>query len=596
MNGATHASPLPPLAIPATLHDALMARLDRLAPVREVAQVAATLGREFSYELLQGVSPLDETSLQQALAKLVEAELVYQRGVPPQARYIFKHALIQDAAYQSLLKSKRQQYHNLIAQVLEGQFPETRETQPELLAHHYTEAGLSAQAIPYWQRAGQRAVQRSANVEAITHLTKGLELLKTLPDTPERTQQELSLQTTVGPAWMAIKGYAAPEVERAYTRALELCGQVGETPQLFPALSGLLRFYYVRAKLQTARELGEQCLRLAQSVQDPVFFLEAHRLLGATLFYLGESDPARTHLEQGIALYDPQQHRSLALLYGTDPGVACLSYASNLLWYLGYSDQALKRSHETLNLAQAQSHAVSLAGALHFAAIVHQFRREGRAAQEQAEAAIALSTERGFSFFLAMGTIDRGWALTEQGQGEEGIVQIRQGLVAYQTTGAELWRPYFLVLLAEAYGKVGQSEEGLQVLAEALAVADKTGERFYEAELHRLKGELSLQSQSSPRQVKTGQDKSEATDPRPLIPDPQSEAEECFQKAIEIARRQSAKSLELRAVMSLSRLWQKQGRKEEARKMLTEIYHWFTEGFDTKDLQEAQGLLEELNH
>jgi TOMM system kinase/cyclase fusion protein len=571
--------PLPPLAIPSTLQDSLMARLDRLATVKEVAQIGATLGREFSYELLQAVSALDEATLQRDLAQLVDAEFLFQRGLPPQARYVFKHALIQDAAYQSLLKSKRQQYHQQIAQVLAERFPETAETQPELLAHHYTEAGLIVQAIPNWQRAGQRAVQRSAYVEAIGHLTKGLEVLKALPDTPERTQQELDLQIILGSVLMPVKGWAAPEVAYAYTRALELCRQVGETLQLFPALAGLLRFYYVRAELQTARELGEQCLRLARSGQDPVLFMATHYMLGATLFYLGELVPSRTHLEQSIALYDPQQHRSLASLYGADPGVACFCYVSNLLWCVGYPDQALQKSHESLTLAQEQAHLVSLAGALHFAAVVHQFRREGQAAQERAEAAIALSSEQGFQFFWAMGTIDRGWALAEQGQSAEGIAQIRQGLAAYRATGAGLWLPYFLALLAEAYEKMGQMEEGLNVVAEALDVVDKTGEHQYEAELYRLKGELTLKQSSI----------------QCLASSAQKEAEECFWKAIEVARQQSAKSWELRAVMSLSRLWQRQGKKSEARQMLAEIYGWFTEGFDTKDLQDAKRLIEELS-
>jgi class 3 adenylate cyclase/predicted ATPase len=496
--------PLPPLAIPFTLQDSLMARLDRLAPVREIAQVGATLGREFSYDLLRALSPLDEAALQQGLRQLVEAELLYQRGLTPQATYLFKHALVQDTAYQSLLKSRRHQLHQQIARVLEERFIETKETQPELPAHHYTEAGLIVQAIPYWQHAGQRAVQRSANVEAISHLAKGLELLKILPDTSERTHQELNLQTTVGLAYMALKGHAAPEVARAYTQALELCRQLGETPQLFPVLTGLLRFYYVRAELQTARELGEQYLRLAQSAQDPALLLEAQRALGGTLLYLGELDSARTHVEQGLALYDSQQHRSLVLLYGTDPGVVCLSYASHLLWCFGYPDQALKRSHEALALARKVSHPVSLAGALHWAAMLHQFRREGPAAQERAEEAIALSSEQGFQFFLAMGTIDWGWVLAEQGQREEGIAQIRQGLAAYQATGAELWQPYFLALLAEAYGKVGQTEEGLSVLAEALTMVNKNGERWWEAELYRLKGELTLQREARDWRLETG--------------------------------------------------------------------------------------------
>ena len=284
--------PLPPLAIPSTLHDSLMARLDRLSAARDLAQLGAVLGREFAYELLQAVSPLDETTLQQGLAQLVDAELVYQRGLPPQSRYIFKHALIQEAAYQSLLRSTRQRYHQRIAQVLEAQFPETVETQPELVAHHYTEAGLAEQAIPYWQRAGQRASERSAHVEAISHLTKGLEVLQALPDTPERAQQELDLQIALGQAFIATKGQAAPEVGHTYSRARELCQQVEDIPQLFRVLWGLCYFHVVRAELQTARKLGEELLTLAQPLQDPVYLLGAHLTLGSDFALPGRVSPA----------------------------------------------------------------------------------------------------------------------------------------------------------------------------------------------------------------------------------------------------------------------------------------------------------------
>jgi class 3 adenylate cyclase/predicted ATPase len=568
--------PLPPLAIPATLHDSLMARLDRLATVREVAQLGSTLGREFPYELIQAVSPVDEASLQQALGKLVEAEVLYQRGLPPQTRYVFKHALIQDAAYQSLLKSRRQQYHQQIAQVLEERFSETKENQPELLAHHYTEAGLVGQAISYWQKAGQRAIQRSANIEAIGHLTKGLELLKALPDTPERTQQELMLQSALGAPLTATKGYAAPEVENAYARALELCRQLGETPRLFSVLGGLMGFYVGRGELRTAHELGEQLLRLAQYVRNPTLFLWAHYLVGENLFYMGEVALAREHLAQGITFYDPQKHSPYG---GThNPGVACLSHEALALWHLGYPDQALQKIHQALTLARELSHPLSLARALDLASWIHHFRREGQAAQEQAEATVTFCTEQGFPFYLAHGTILWGWALAEQGQEEEGIAQMQQGLAAYQATASELFRPYHLGLLAAAYGRMARIEEGLPMLAQALAFVDKTGERFSEAELYRLKGELTLQTKVQGPKSKV-----------------EEEAKECFHKAIEIAQRQSAKSWELRAVMSLARVWQKQDRKDEARQLLAEIYGWFTEGFDTKDLQEAKALLDELS-
>jgi class 3 adenylate cyclase/predicted ATPase len=573
--------PLPSLAIPSTLQDSLMARLDRLATVREIAQIGATIGREFPYDLLQAVSPLDEETLQKGLRQLVEAELVYRSGVLPQARYLFKHALVQDTAYQSLLKNTRQQYHRQIAQVLEERFAETTETQPELLAHHYTGAGLKEQAIAYWHRAGERAIRRSANVEAIAHLTKGLELLKTLPDTPERTQHELTLQLALGAPLKATKGWAAPEVEQTYTRALELCRQVGETPQLFGVLGGLWVFYFDRAEYKTAHELAEQCLRLAQSVQNSYLLVWAHCVVGMTLFNLGEFALAQDHLEQGIARYDPQQHRALAFSAGTnEPGMTSLSEVALALWSLGYPDQALKRLHEALTLAQEVFHPLNLTFALANAALLHLLRREEQVTQERAEVLLALSSEQGFALFLAYGTILQGWALAEQGRGEEGIAQIHQGLVAQQATGAEGLRPHFLALLAEACGKVGQAEEGLSALSEALALVNKTGERFYEAELYRLKGELTL-AQSSVQG---------------LASSVQKEAEECFWKAIEIARRQSAKSLELRAATSLARLWRQQGKKDEAHALLAKIYGWFTEGFDTKDLQEAKTLLKELNH
>jgi TOMM system kinase/cyclase fusion protein len=576
--------PLPSLAIPATLHDSLMARLDRLATVKEVAQLGAILGRTFSYELLRAVSLWEEGMLQRALAQLVDAELLYQRGVSPQATYTFKHALIQEAAHASLLKRTRQQHHQRIAQVLEEQFPETRDSQPELLAHHYTEANLAAAAIPYWQRAGQRALERSAYLEAIAHLTKGLEVLTTLPDSVERAQQELGLQTTLGPVLIATQGAASPAVECAYARARELCQLVGETPQLFPALWGLWVFYFVRGVLPTGRELGQQLLSLAQHLQDPALLLEAHLALGAVVLRQGEVGSARTHLEHGIALYNPQRHRSHAFRYGQDPQVACCSDMAYALWCLGYPDQALRRSQEAVALAQELSHPFSLAFAQVFAAWLHQHRRVVQSAQQWAEAAIRLATEQGFTLFLAQATILRGWALSAQGQGGEGMVHMRQGLDACRATGAELFRPYYLALLAEAAGQMGQPEEGLHVLAEALAAVDRGGEHFYEAELYRLRGELRRQ------QAELGGEQT-----APLGVQTAHEVELCFRQALDIAHGQQAKAWELRAAMSLSRLWRQQGKPDEARELLAPIYGWFTEGFDTADLQEAEALLETLS-
>jgi class 3 adenylate cyclase/tetratricopeptide (TPR) repeat protein len=601
-----------PLGIPATLHDALMARLDRLAEAKGVAQLGAALGREFSYELLQAVSSVDEATLQHGLAQLVDAELVYQRGLPPQAHYIFKHALVQDTAYQSLLKRERQRLHQQIAQVLVDRFLDTAATQPELVAHHYTAAGLGEQAILYWQKAGERAVDRSAYVEAISHLSKGLELLKTLPETVEHLHQELNLQIPLGLAFMATRWYGAPEVRKAYTRARELCRQVGETPQLAPVLYGLWIFHLVWAELPTAYEAAEQLLRLGQNTQDPALMVEGHHGLGQISYYMGKFAAARDHLQQAIALYDSRPSSSPAIRPVQDPGVLSRGYAAWSLWYLGYPDQALQRVHGAFALAQELSHPLSFGFALNFASTLHQFRKEHQLAQEWAEAVVALSSEHGlpphlfcysdrkstfmafssehdFTQFVARETFMRESMLAAQGQVEEGLTLLRQSIDTYLAGGAEVLRPIFLSGLAAAHGTVGQIDEGLALLTEALVIVDKTGLRLNEVGLYLLKGQLTLQK----FQV-SGSKFQVPNSPESGVRSPESEAEECFLKAIEIARRQQAKSLELQAVMSLCRLWQQQGKKQEARQMLAEIYGWFTEGFDTGDLRAAKALLAEL--
>jgi class 3 adenylate cyclase/predicted ATPase len=541
------AGSLQALSIPATLQDSLMARLDRLMTGKVIAQLGAAIGRQFAYDLLHAVSQLDEATLQRELKRLVDADLVYQRGVPPQATYIFKHALIRDAAYESLLKSTRQHYHQRIAQVLESQFPETAEAQPELLAHHFTEASLTEKAVYYWHKAAQRAGERSAHVEAISHLTKGLELLRTLPETTERLQREVDMLIALGTSLIHTKGAAAPEVEHTYLRAQHLCEHLEALHQLFPVLRGLWFYYLVRAELQTAHALGEQLLALAQQTQDPVMLSAAHRAVGTTLLYLGAAADASTHLTQDIA------HGAWAL------------------WCLGYPDQALVRSHEAVTLAQQIARPFSLSFALIMAAAFHQFRREVRFAQERAEAAIRLAKEQ-FPDWMAFGSLLRGWTLAHQGQAKEGIEQLTQGLIAHRATGAELRRPYYLALLAQAYDIMGQPEIGLTALVEALTLTDTTGERWYEAELYRLKGALLLQ----------------------LASDNQAEAENCFHQSLDIARNQQAKSWELRAATSLARLWQQQGKHDEARQVLGDVYGWFTEGFDTADLKDAKALLDAL--
>ena len=594
------------LNVPGNVRQLIERQLERLSEEEQrVLEAASVAGTEFTVAAIAAALKQEIDSVEDICEGLAwQGLFLIERGIAEwpdgvvSGRYSFRHALYQNVLYERIAEARRVRLHRLIGERLEiGHGTQVQEIAAEL-AVHFERGHEYHRAVRYCEQAGRNAIQRSAHVEAVSLLTKGLGLLKTLPDTPERAQQELTLQNILGVSLRAIKGYADPEVERTYKRALELCQRMGETPQLFPVLQGLFAFYIVRAEHQAAHELAEQLLGMAQRQQDPALLLEAHRALGQAMFHRGEFVRAREHFEQGIALYDPQQHRSHAFAYAGNPKVVCLDNASISLWYLGYSDQAVKRSHEAITLAQQVAHPFSLAHALWFAALLHHYRRDAQAVQEQAEALITLCKEQGFAFWLVGGTIFQGWALAEQGQGEKGIAQIRQGIVAWQATGAGRFRPYFLALLAEVCGQTDRAEEGLALLAEAVAVAQKDGDHLYEPELYRLKGTLTLQSKASPGQVqgksRTSQKKSVATDPQSLTPNPQLEAEACFLTAIEVARRQQAKSLELRATISLARLWQRQGKKKEAHHMLAEIYSWFTEGFDTKDLQEAKALLDSI--
>jgi len=560
------------VTVPETIQGVLMARLDRLPEhTKRLLQTAAVLGREFVPLLLEamwdGAQPLEPL-----LLTLTRQEFLFARPSAEGPVYVFKHALTQEVAYDSLLTTRRQTLHAAAGQALETLYAPRLEDAYERLAYHYARTNDTAKAVAYLTLVAKKAARNSAHVEAIAHLTQGLELLQTLPATPERSQQELALHIALGPSLIATKGYAASEVAQTYARARQLCHHLEDPHQLFPVLLGLQKYYLVRAELQTAHTLGEQLLALAQQAQDSAMLLAAHRALGAALFWLGAAGSAHTHYAQGMALYDPQQHRAAAVLYGEDAGMACHLYAAWTLWYLGYPDQGLARSHEAVTLAQQSAHPFSLGVALACAAMFHQYRQEGRTAQEHAEAASSLATEQGFPHLRGHGPMYRGWALVRQGQAREGIEPLRQGLTAYRATGAEVARPYFLALLAEAYGTMDQAAAGLTALAEALMLVDTTGERWYEPELHRLKGELRLQQS----------------------PDSHAEAHACFQQALDVARSQQAKSLELRAATSLGRLWQQQGKHAEARQLLAEVYGWFTEGFDTPDLREAKALLDEL--
>jgi predicted ATPase len=571
--------PIAELALPSTVQAVLAARVDRLEErEKQVLQTAAVIGRTFTEPILRHVVELPEPDLARALDKLAVGEFIYEQALYPELEYIFKHALTQEVAYHSLLNERRLTLHEHAGRAIESLFAGRLDEHLSQLAHHYSHSRNTEKAIEYSRLAGERAVQLSANMEAISHLTRGLELLKTSPDTPGRAQQELALQIALGVPLRAVRGFGSPEVGSLYARAQELCQQVGETPELVPVLRGLWGFYELRAEYRTAFELAEQLLGLAERLQDRALLLIAHDVVGDTSFWVGDFPAAREHLEQGFRLYDVEEHRSLAFLHGYDSGVACLGFGANALWFLGYPDQALRRVGEALTLARGQDHTFSLVLAMYFSTLLHHYRRECQAARDQAAEVLRISTEQSFGFWLGIAAVLHGWALAEAGQAQEGLTQIRQGIADCRAIGQELEVPHFLGLLAEAHGRANEPEQGLEALTEALTIVERTGERFWEAELHRVYGELSLRLAAP-----------ETREPRVLV-----SAEESLQKAIEIARRQSAKSLELRTVTSLSRLLQKQGKKEEARQMLADIYGWFTEGFDTADLKDAKALLEEL--
>ncbi|MBI3801040.1 MAG: hypothetical protein HY268_29210, partial [Deltaproteobacteria bacterium] len=512
-----HVASLPAaLHIPTTVQGVLAARIDRLtAEEKALLQQLAVIGREFSLRLIQQVISHPDEELYRLLSALQRKEFLYEQPAFPEVEYLFKHALTQEVTYGTVLQERRKALHERTAQAIEALYKQNPEDHYRALAYHYSRSGNTQKAVEYLGLAGRQALQRSANAEAIVHLTTARELLKAWPDTPARAQQELLLLIPLGPALMATKSPAVRELEQVYTRAQELCQQVGETPQLFPVLRGLYTFHLARGAFRTAHELGEQFLRLAQRIQDPLFLPEAYLAVGQTLFFLcGDFAAARHHFEQGIVCYDPKQPHAQAFLYGVaTPEVFCLTEGAHTLWLLGYPDQARQRSQKALTLARELAHPMSLAFALMHGAWVHIFRREEQAVQELAEALIQLCTEQGFPNLLAHGTIEQGWALAEQGEVEKGIAQIRQGLAALRALGVEIGRPTYLAWLAEAYQRGERFEEGLLTLDEALEVVRNNEERWYEAELYRLKGELTLQSE-------VRGPKSEVRSPKSLTPDP----------------------------------------------------------------------------
>ena len=560
------------LAIPTTLQDSLMARLDRFGSIKELAQVASVLGREFSHDLLKAVYPMEPASFEQGLARLVAAEILYQRGVPPRSTYTFKHALIQDTAYQTLLRSRRQEYHARVARVLEEKFPESVASEPEVIGRHLEEAGLVERAISCYQRAGEKAAERSAYEESRSHFTRGLALLATLPESRERDERELLLQVAMGAPLMAVKGYGNVEVEKAYGRARVLSQKVGKGPELTRALWGLAAFYQARGDLAASEAIGRQLLEIAERSGDAALLLLANLTVGANYQYQGRWAQSLPHLERSIALHDPAVHGSLAFEYGQDPGVIARAFAAVVLWHLGYLDRSLRASEDAITLGKEGRHSFGLAFALGFSALLHQRRHDLDRALERADETIRLARDRGYALEQALGTVVRGWARALKERSEEGLEELKQGLTALSSTGAEVGSAYFLTMLAEACHALGREEEAAGVLDAALGISEARDDRFWQPEMHRLKAEILL-----------------ARDPASL-----DEALALLRRALEQARSKESRSLELRAATRLARLLHEQGSKDEARGLLSGVHCWFTEGLESPDLRVARALLAEL--
>jgi len=553
----------------------LLGRLDRLGPsAKNVAQIGSAIGRDFSHELLVMAVPLAEPELQEALRRLVEAGLVFQRGVPPTAEYLFKHALVQDTAYSTLLRGPRQALHLRIAEALEQRFPESVETRPEILAHHYGEAAMTDRAITYWHRAGKSSVAKSAVREAIAQLRRGLSLLEGLPETPEHKQLELDIHVTLTQALMAGKGYADPEVAAALERANRLVTETAAvgTPVHFFVLYGLWVSNLTTGAIAASLEHATNFLSSAQSQPSSGPLLVGHRTLAYSLLLSGDYPAALAHVETAASLYRPDEHRDSALHYGQDIGVSALVFLCWALWHRGYPDQSARAADRALALSRELGHAHTLAHAFWHAGLAAVLARDVATVYAHSNNCVALASEQGFAYWAASGRILQGWADAQRGEATTGIARIRDGLAAKEAIGDRANRPFDLTLLVEALALAGKIEEALATLDDALAQTAVSGVKGWSAEIHRLRGDLTA---------------------RLPYPDPEN-AEDSFRIALEIAREQGTRGYELRAATSLARLWREQGRRGEARDLLAPLYGWFTEGFDTADLKEARTLLSGL--
>jgi predicted ATPase len=574
------AVPSAALAVPASLHASLMARLDRLGPAKEVAQIGAAIGREFSHALLAAVVRTPEAELGSALDRLIAAGLLFRQGVPPHATYLFKHALVQDAAYGALLREPRRALHARIAETIESQFAEIAENQPELLARHYTEAGLIDKAVGLWGKAGQRSLARSALVEAIEQLTRALAQIEVMPATPALRRERIELQVALITPLMHVKGYAAPEIMAAADRARVLIKQaeaLGEPPEdpllLFSVLYGFWVANFVAFNGDVIRELAAQFLALAEKQGATVPLMIGHRLMGNSLTYTGDVAQGRAHFDRAIALYDPAEHRPLAMRFGLDVRVAILCWRSSALGLLGYPEAALTDADQALKDAREIGQAATLMNALSVTSLTFFHCGNYATVNKQSDEVVALAEEKGSLYWKAYGTIMQGRVLALTGKASDAIRLITSGITALRPTGSTFSMPQSLSYLAKTYAEIGQFDDAWRCVGEAMTLIETTKETWSEAEVNRIAGEIS-----------------------PKSPQPDAaKAEAYFERALAVARAQQAKSWELRAAMSMARLWRDQGKRDQARDLLAPVYGWFTEGFDTLDLKEAKALLDELH-
>jgi len=558
------------LAIPATLQDSLMARLDRLVAVKDVAQTAAVIGREFSYELIEAIAELPQEDLDDALGQLVGSGLVFRRGHPPNTTYTFKHALVQETAYNALLRSQREEIHARIARMLASDFPDVMEANPELIANHYTQAGLYEEAVEFWREAGDVAEARFAPKEAVAHLSQALALLERFPASSHRSRTELGLLTTLGGALIAARGFAAPEVGETYLRAQHICEELGDHTRRFPALFGRWIFHASRAEMTETLAVADEMLQLADELGDSVPKVVAHRALANTWFFMGDLEAARSHAETVLATYDPIKHGGLASLYSADPYVVSAFFLAHTLSRMGYVEQARPWADAGMARARELAHGVTLAQALHHACLFHQLCREPAVAVELADELIGLAGEHGLAFWQAIGRLFRGSEMVELGD-PNGFEELRAGMAAYRATSGRLYIPYTHVVWAEACRRMGDLQAARSALAEVKQVTEATGVRGFEPFALRIEAKLLLD---------------EGTDA--------GEAEACLERAIALARSQKSKVSELRCTIDLARIWHRRGRTAEARAAVKTIHDWFTEGFNTADLRVAKLLLEEL--